>query len=449
MITDNGFAPGWLLAAPGQPITFRNESEATWSVVFDHQNVRSGPIAPGATSRGPPRRRSASLPAGNAPKVRGKVQVQSVSAPSPLVDGSRAGGPAPGRGPAGCRRWSRPGDPGGGAGGRTNADARPTPTPTPTPEPTPTPTPTRPLRRSLSPPCSHPRTRSPAVEAVASTTMAMPTRTSPTRGNRTGTPTGPPHRGRSPPRRWIRWRPSSAPTAWPRARSPGRSTVHSSCKALRPGATPGTLPGTPAGLPPARGPGSVLCADGAPVLAAEPGRVEFGSNSLGGLVAVHPSARWWLPHYAQAYPRGGPAGTASRWEPGNVELGSCGASGDATVPHVHFGWYGPDGEARNPMEPAGRPVAHGRASAGVLGVDADPSIRIRSTGNEVGSESRHRGAAGGLGTGAARPRRQRVHPGRRSVRHDRGSVRRQPAGDRGRDRSSVLLSPPWPQRAAT
>ena len=79
VITDDGFAPEWLLAAPGQPITFRNESEATWSVVFDHQNVRSGPIAPGATftwtSETPI---SITYHAGNAPKVRGKIQVQSV-----------------------------------------------------------------------------------------------------------------------------------------------------------------------------------------------------------------------------------------------------------------------------------------------------------------------------------------------------------------------------------
>ena len=79
VITDHGFAPEWLLAAPGLPITFRNDSSATWSVVFDHQDVRSGPIAPGATftwtSETPI---SITYHAGNAPKVRGKIQVQSV-----------------------------------------------------------------------------------------------------------------------------------------------------------------------------------------------------------------------------------------------------------------------------------------------------------------------------------------------------------------------------------
>lgn len=79
VITDAGFAPEWLLAAPGQPITFRNDSAATWSVVFDHQDVRSGPIAPGATftwtSETPI---SITYHAGNAPTVRGKIQVQSV-----------------------------------------------------------------------------------------------------------------------------------------------------------------------------------------------------------------------------------------------------------------------------------------------------------------------------------------------------------------------------------
>ena len=79
VITDDGFAPEWLLAYPGKPITFRNESATTWSVVFDHQSVRSGPIAPGATftwtSETPI---SITYHAGNAPKVRGKIQVQSV-----------------------------------------------------------------------------------------------------------------------------------------------------------------------------------------------------------------------------------------------------------------------------------------------------------------------------------------------------------------------------------
>jgi len=79
VITDDGFAPEWLLAYPGKPITFRNESATTWSVVFDHQDVRSGPIAPGATftwtSETPI---SITYHAGNAPKVRGKIQVQSV-----------------------------------------------------------------------------------------------------------------------------------------------------------------------------------------------------------------------------------------------------------------------------------------------------------------------------------------------------------------------------------
>lgn len=79
VITDDGFAPEWLLAYPGKPITFRNESATTWSVVFDHQHVRSGPIAPGATftwtSETPI---SITYHAGNAPKVRGKIQVQSV-----------------------------------------------------------------------------------------------------------------------------------------------------------------------------------------------------------------------------------------------------------------------------------------------------------------------------------------------------------------------------------
>ena len=129
----------------------------------------------------------------------------------------------------------------------------------------------------------------------------------------------------------------------------------------------------------------VLCRYGAPVLAAEPGRLEFGSNSLGGLVAYirQPDGGFLYYAHLSAWRDGW---NGKQVEPGDV-IGSCGASGDATVPHVHFGWYGPDGEARNPMNLLVGLLHTAERRAGVLGVDADPSIRIRSTGNEVGSET--------------------------------------------------------------
>ena len=181
----------------------------------------------------------------------------------------------------------------------------------------------------------------------------------------------------------------------------------------------------------------VLCRYGAPVLAAEPGRLEFGSNSLGGLVAYirQPDGGFLYYAHLSAWRDGW---NGKQVEPGDV-IGLCGASGDATVPHVHFGWYGPDGEARNPMN-----LLVGLLHTPSVGPVSWASMPTRPSGSvhrqRGGERNAHRGAAGGLGTGAARPRRQRVHPGRRSVRHDRGSVRRQPAGDRGAIVPSVLLS---------
>jgi plastocyanin len=78
-ITDQGFAPEWLLAAPGQTITFHNTTDQTWSVIFDHQDVRSGPIRPGETFEwSSPTPISVTYHAGDASAFDGKIQVQSV-----------------------------------------------------------------------------------------------------------------------------------------------------------------------------------------------------------------------------------------------------------------------------------------------------------------------------------------------------------------------------------
>jgi murein DD-endopeptidase MepM/ murein hydrolase activator NlpD len=93
----------------------------------------------------------------------------------------------------------------------------------------------------------------------------------------------------------------------------------------------------------------VLCAYGAEVLAAEDGTIEFGTSLLGGRDArLHrPGGGFW--YYAHLsewnlddFSNGDPVHT------GDV-IGYCGESGNATVPHVHFGHYGPDGEAIDPM----------------------------------------------------------------------------------------------------
>jgi hypothetical protein len=93
----------------------------------------------------------------------------------------------------------------------------------------------------------------------------------------------------------------------------------------------------------------VLCSSGSPVLAPEDGAIEFDTSLLGGR-----SARLLLPgggHYYFAH--------FSDWndrefsngddvQRGDV-IGFCGDTGNATVAHVHFGWYGSDGVAIDPM----------------------------------------------------------------------------------------------------
>jgi hypothetical protein len=48
-ITDQGFHPQWLVSLCCKPVTWINDTNAPVSVVFDHQLVRSGQIAPGGT----------------------------------------------------------------------------------------------------------------------------------------------------------------------------------------------------------------------------------------------------------------------------------------------------------------------------------------------------------------------------------------------------------------
>jgi hypothetical protein len=48
-ITPKGFHPQWLVSACCKAVTWKNLTGETVSVLFDHQLVDSGPIAPGAT----------------------------------------------------------------------------------------------------------------------------------------------------------------------------------------------------------------------------------------------------------------------------------------------------------------------------------------------------------------------------------------------------------------
>jgi murein DD-endopeptidase MepM/ murein hydrolase activator NlpD len=93
----------------------------------------------------------------------------------------------------------------------------------------------------------------------------------------------------------------------------------------------------------------VFCDFGAPVLASENGRVSYGSDATGGLVArVHRSdGSYWYYAHLSSFSNSVSAGEAV--EPGDV-IGYCGNSGNAvgSPPHVHFGFYS-GGVATNPM----------------------------------------------------------------------------------------------------
>ena len=93
----------------------------------------------------------------------------------------------------------------------------------------------------------------------------------------------------------------------------------------------------------------VLCHYGAEVLASEDGIIEFDTGLLGGRSArLHrpDGGYWYYAHLSEwnldAFSTGDPV------HAGDV-IGYCGSTGNATVPHVHFGHYGPDGEAIDPM----------------------------------------------------------------------------------------------------
>ena len=93
----------------------------------------------------------------------------------------------------------------------------------------------------------------------------------------------------------------------------------------------------------------VMCRYGAEVLATEDGIIEFDTSLLGGRSArLHRpgGGYWYYAHLSEwnldAFSTGDPV------HAGDV-IGYCGSTGNATVPHVHFGDYGPDGEAIDPM----------------------------------------------------------------------------------------------------
>jgi murein DD-endopeptidase MepM/ murein hydrolase activator NlpD len=81
---------------------------------------------------------------------------------------------------------------------------------------------------------------------------------------------------------------------------------------------------------------------GAPVIAIEDATVTYGWNALGGKAAYlsRPDGSfWYYAHLSRTRP--GLEGTAV--SQGDI-IGRCGATGDATVPHVHFAFETADGK---------------------------------------------------------------------------------------------------------
>jgi hypothetical protein len=95
----------------------------------------------------------------------------------------------------------------------------------------------------------------------------------------------------------------------------------------------------------------VFCDMGTPLLASEAGTIEFDEGGLGGRVARlyrADGSYWYYAHLSDWNTDEFSSG--DRVEAGDV-IGYCGNTGNAltTPAHVHFGWYQPNGEAKNPM----------------------------------------------------------------------------------------------------
>ena len=93
----------------------------------------------------------------------------------------------------------------------------------------------------------------------------------------------------------------------------------------------------------------VLCRYGTEVLAPEDGTIAFETGLLGGRSAhlfLPDGGYYYFAHFVDWNDRRFSEG--DEVHRGDV-IGYCGDTGNATVPHVHFGRYGPDGAAIDPM----------------------------------------------------------------------------------------------------
>jgi murein DD-endopeptidase MepM/ murein hydrolase activator NlpD len=115
------------------------------------------------------------------------------------------------------------------------------------------------------------------------------------------------------------------------------------------------------------------------VLSATAGRVDFDTDRLGGRIArvVTADGGWW--YYAHLSGWNTKLRDGESVRVGDV-IGFCGKSGDASVPHVHLGWYSPSGVARDPIRHL---IGWLRAAERRLGVKFRPaasSVHVRDVG---------------------------------------------------------------------
>jgi len=135
----------------------------------------------------------------------------------------------------------------------------------------------------------------------------------------------------------------------------------------------------------------VFCRDGAPVLAATAGLVEFGVDTLGGRIArlFLPDGSYW--YYAHLSDWNSAVVSGSRVDVGEV-IGYCGNTGDAVggPTHIHFGHYLPSGEALDPMSDliGWLEAAERRVGVSQRGIEAARSatVIVPAYAHELGAE---------------------------------------------------------------
>jgi murein DD-endopeptidase MepM/ murein hydrolase activator NlpD len=280
------------------------------------------------------------------------------AAPDPSATVTASASPTPTADPVAPADPATTADPG------MTTDAPPSPTDTSTPAPTDTGTPTATDTNTPTPTDTQPPSQTSSPPVPGTTKGGGPTLVLPPPG---GGDIGHSHarherHHRSDRQRWQHWRPSTNGTwstrkldrAAARARRRGWSTARIAHDIYAPFPVMGPAnwsdswgaPRYVGGYHPHAGQ-DVLCRWGAPVLAVEDATVTYGYNTLGGKVAYlsrEDGSFWYYAHLSR---------TADRLEGTAVAqgdiIGRCGATGDATVPHVHFGFEDANGTMLDPL----------------------------------------------------------------------------------------------------